>query len=473
MAVKQRYRVTEKVDAGGMAEIFKGFAVSLDGIQKLVAIKRVRPHLASNKKFIKMFIDEARLSMRLSHANITQVFDVGRAQGTYFLVMDFVDGGNLRKIMQVAAEKGYKIPISITVSVIIEVCKALAHAHAVKDENGLPLSIVHRDVSPPNIMISHQGEVKITDFGLAKAVSHLDTTDPGVVKGKFSYLSPEACEGHSVDARADIFSLGVVLHELLTGRRLFMGKNDLETVELVRKCDVPPPSIFNPEVGPELDEIVLRTLSRDRKARYQSARDLGDSLAGYLFEKNLKVTTFDIAQMMRFLFEEGEGSSYPKRVMEIIHEEIINLSSIGKLPGVNPTEGGKPLDVESFRQRRTPFEDIWKDFEGVDFDGDPLVDTKLDSSTSGVGTSGTPQTVPQKPAEAKPSRKDKKKAREGTRQKKAEEKKKKKRGEEIAASYTPNVQKKQSSAWVAWVILLLAAGAGGAAFFFVYEYFIK
>jgi serine/threonine protein kinase len=366
MSVKQRYKIAEKVDAGGMAEIFRGYAFSLDGIQKQVAIKRVRPHLATNKTFIRMFIDEARLTMRLNHANITQVFDVGRAQGTYFLVMEFVDGANLRKISQSAAEKGYRIPVEIGIQIILEVCKALAHAHSARDENGNALDIVHRDVSPPNVMVSRGGEVKITDFGLAKAVTHLEATDPGVVKGKFSYLAPEATEGKSVDARSDIFSCGIILHELLTGRRLFMGKTDLETVELVKRCEVSPPSALNPDVDNDLDEIVLRALARDRKRRFQSARDMGDALAKYLFAHNLKVTIFDVAQMMRMLFSDEELDHYPRRVVDIIREEVINLSSMGRLPGVTPTEGVQPLDLGEFQARKTAFEDIWKDFEAAE-----------------------------------------------------------------------------------------------------------
>jgi len=364
MATKQRYKIAEKIDAGGMAEIFRGYASSLDGIQKQVAIKRVRPHLATNKVFIKMFIDEARLCMRLNHANITQVFDVGRTQDTYFLVMEFVDGPNLRKIMQASADKGISIPVEVAVNIIIDVCKALAHAHEARDEEGEPLNIVHRDVSPPNVLISTQGEVKITDFGLAKAVTHLEATDPGVVKGKFSYLSPEAAEGKPVDSRADIFSCGIILHELLTGRRLFMGKTDMETVELVRKCEIPPPSAFNPDVDRELDEIVLRALAKDRKKRYQSAHDMGEALARHLFSHQLKVTTFDVAEVVRRLFSDEEGDAQPGRVGQIVREEIINLSSMGKLPGLTPVEGVQPLDVDEFRTKKTPFEDIWGDFEG-------------------------------------------------------------------------------------------------------------
>ncbi len=408
MGGTQRYKVAEKVDAGGMAEIFRGYAFSLDGIQKQVAIKRVRPHLATNKKFIKMFIDEARLCMRLNHANITQVFDVGRAQGTYFLVMEFVDGANLRKIMQAAAERGYRIPVEISIHILLDVCKALSHAHEARDEEGTPLNIVHRDVSPPNVLVSKQGEVKITDFGLAKAVTQIEATDPGVVKGKFSYLSPEAAEGKQVDSRSDIFSCGIMLHELLTGRRLFMGKTDLETVDLVKKCEISPPSALNPDVDNELDEIVLRALARDRKRRYQAARDMGDALARYLFSHNLKVTSYDAAQMMRMLFSEEEMDTYPRRVVDIIREEVVNLSSMGRLPGVTPTEGVHPLDLDEFKARRkTPFEDIWSDFDSAEGKGNdsssvtPLGFGATGSSESQVSSPSSASAVAPRPAPAK------------------------------------------------------------------------
>jgi serine/threonine-protein kinase len=366
MGARQRYKIAEKIDAGGMAEIFRGHSYSLDGIQKAVAIKRVRPHLATNARFIKMFIDEARLCMRLNHANITQVFDVGRAQGTYFLVMELVDGINLRRMMQTASEKGMKIPIEIAVHLVIEVCKALSHAHEAKDEDGVALNIVHRDVSPPNVLISKQGEVKITDFGLAKAVTHLEATDPGVVKGKFSYLSPEAADGKKVDSRADIFSAGIVLHELLTARRLFMGKTDMETVELVRKCDLAPPSLINTEVDKDLDEAVMKALARDRKRRYQSAQEFGDALARYLFSHNRKVTTYDLAQLVRVMTGEQTAEAAPARIADMVREEVVNLSSLGGVgAGLAVADGAQPLDAAAFQTRKTPFEDIWQEFDSA------------------------------------------------------------------------------------------------------------
>ncbi|MBM4319221.1 MAG: serine/threonine protein kinase, partial [Deltaproteobacteria bacterium] len=174
----QRYSVIERLDAGGMAEVFKGKACSIQGIEKLVAIKRILPNLTRNKKFVSMFLDEARLSMTLNHANIVQVFDLGVADNTYFIVMEYVDGPNLKVVSDAARRTGYRIPIHQSIYLMMEVCKALTHAHTKKDSSGRPLCIVHRDVSPPNILLSGEGEVKLTDFGLAKAQSQLENTEP-------------------------------------------------------------------------------------------------------------------------------------------------------------------------------------------------------------------------------------------------------------------------------------------------------
>ena len=196
---QQKYSIVEKLDAGGMAEVWKGKATSLRGFEKLVAIKRVLPNLAKNKKFIAMFLDEARLSLFLNHANVVQTFDIGMSENSYFIVMEFVDGSNLKSVLETAKERGFRIPQEQASYIAIEICKGLSHAHNRKDPRQRPLAIVHRDISPPNVLISREGEVKLVDFGLAKAASQLSLTDPGVVKGKFSYLSPEAAYGEKTE----------------------------------------------------------------------------------------------------------------------------------------------------------------------------------------------------------------------------------------------------------------------------------
>src|ERR1700753_2089036 len=293
-----RYRVIKRLEAGGMAEVYLGESSSVEGFRKRVAIKRVLPHLAQNDNFIQMFLDEARLSARLSHANIVSVFDISARDDTYFLIMEFVDGANLKKILDCLHKRAQRFPLPQAIYVCAEACRGLSYAHELHDENGRALGIVHRDISPPNIMLTKRGEVKVADFGLAKAGTQLSQTDPGVVKGKFSYLSPEAALGRPVDARSDIFSLGIVLWEMLAGRRLFLGETDYATVKLVQQANIPRLSSLNSHVDDGFDEILNKALTREPEDRYQSAREFSDALTGYLFTRQLKVTNYDIANLV-------------------------------------------------------------------------------------------------------------------------------------------------------------------------------
>ena len=337
MTQTEKYRVIRKLDSGGMAEVFQGVAEGMQGFAKSVAIKRVLPHLAENKKFLAMFLDEARLSLGLNHANIVQVFDIGRSGGTYFIVMEFVDGTNVKKMMEKLRERRSRLPVAQSIFILIEVLRGLAYAHGLTDAEGNRLGIVHRDMSPPNILLSKNGEVKIVDFGLAKATSQLEHTDPGVVKGKFAYLSPEAAWGRPVDLRTDIFACGIILWELLTGRRLFLGENDVQTVQLVRDCDVPSLREANPEVGPELERIVNRALAADPAARYQRCDELAEDLAGYLFANGLKVTSFDVGRMVESVArdEETQRKRRPSIIDQLIQEEMARFA---------------PLDEDDFDQ---------------------------------------------------------------------------------------------------------------------------
>lgn len=357
---RQRYQILRKIDAGGMAEIFLAKALSIQGMEKLVAIKRVLPSLTKNEKFTSMFLDEARLSISLTHANIVTVFDVNQSSGTYFIVMEYVDGYNVRRIFQRASEVGYRIPLALGCYMMMEVMKGLEHAHNHRDSSGKPLRIVHRDLSPPNILISKFGEVKITDFGLAKAASQLTRTDPGIVKGKFSYLSPEVTEGKPADQRADIFAAGIVLWELLANRRLFLAKTDVETVEMVRKAEVPPLSKLNPAVTAEFEEIVTKALARDPKKRYTTAREFGEALADYLFRHGLKTTSYDLAQMIDQLFgaRDGDDDSHQERIAEMIDEEIANLSMLGYSSAVRGVSGSQPIDPAALGFRGSPRFDL-------------------------------------------------------------------------------------------------------------------
>ena len=355
----QRYKVTDRLDAGGMAEVFRGIAESsVGGLKRAVAIKRILPNLTKNKRFVQMFLDEARLALHLQHTNIVLVYDVGSSETgddtAYFLVMEFIDGCNLKVLLQTLHTMGQRLPVSQTLYIILEVCKALAYAHDLADpETGKPLGIVHRDISPPNILFSKRGEVKLADFGLAKAASQVENTDPGVVKGKFSYLSPEAARGEEVDRRADIFAVGILMYELLTGQRLFDGETDYATVKLVREAVVPSLIAQNPDVTPELETIVRRALARDRNQRYQRVEELLEAIAHYLFSRGMKVTSRDIEQLIgRVLAERQKSKPQPQSTLidNLIQDEILRFTSLDEVGDEQQksSEGQAPLNPDQF-----------------------------------------------------------------------------------------------------------------------------
>lgn len=355
--MRDRYTITERLDHGGMAEVFRGVAESLQGFKKNVAIKRILPNLTKNQKFVSMFLDEARLSLFLQHANIVQVFDISKTpDNAYFLVMEYVDGCNLKALIERQKQKNKRIGVAQTIYLMMECCKALHYAHSLEHpETNKPLGIVHRDISPPNILLSKNGEVKLVDFGLAKANSQIESTDPGVVKGKFSYLSPEAASGLEVDHRADVFAVGIILWELFTGRRLFFGDTDYQTVELVRQARIPSIAALNPEIEPELEQVVRKALARDPEERYQSAADLENALAQYLFSRRMKVTARDISALVKDTQVEmmRKRSAEPKESLidALILDEMQKMTSLLEGSGAQEgpsSEGSMSLDPSAF-----------------------------------------------------------------------------------------------------------------------------
>jgi tRNA A-37 threonylcarbamoyl transferase component Bud32 len=279
-----RYSLLRPIGRGGMAEVWKAKIHGAQNFQRLVVVKRILPHLSSDPEFVRMFTVEAKLSARLNHPNIVQVFEFSEVDGEHYLAMEFVAGVNLGDVQK--RLKDVRIPIGMAAHTVREVCLALAYAHALADEDGQRLRIIHRDVSPSNVMLGYDGGVKLLDFGVAKALSQSDElTRTGALKGKVGYMSPEAIEGEvELDGRTDIFAAGVVLWEMLTGRRLFRGHDDLRTIALVRACKVDPPSRERPDVSPELDRIVGKALARARDERYQSADELAADLTRVLRE---------------------------------------------------------------------------------------------------------------------------------------------------------------------------------------------
>ncbi len=355
----QRYRVLEKLESGGMAEVFRAESQGLQGFRKQVAIKRVLPHLSEKKKFISMFLDEARLSAQLSHSNCVQVFDIGVGDQAYFIVMEFVDGANLKSIAESLKNQGQEFPVAAAVFIAHEICKGLSYAHELTDEHGVPLQLVHRDMSPPNVLLTKYGEVKIVDFGLAKATSQLEKSEPGIIKGKFAYLSPEATLGHEVDRRADIFAVGIILWELLASQRLFLGDTDLQTVKNVEAARVPPISQINRRVPPELERIVAKALARDPRQRYGTARELGQALSNFMFRFAQPVSGYDIAAIVQGTMREKEDARAAQGsiIDKLIEEALFEFTSLRDDDGTasdNLMTEAAPLNADAFRDPRRP-----------------------------------------------------------------------------------------------------------------------
>jgi serine/threonine protein kinase len=275
-----KYMLVERLGRGGMAEVWKAKMSGPAGFSRTLVVKRILPHLVEDPHFVQMFVSEARLSARLNHGNIVQVYELGDVDGEYYLAMEYVRGRDLVNVVRAQLLKGQAPPPGLGAIVGREVCRALAYAHGLTDERGTPLRLIHRDVSPSNVMISFDGAVKLLDFGIAKALGEASEskTVTGTLKGKFGYMSPEQIDGREIDHRADLFAVGVVLHEVLTGRRLFKGATDLATIALVRETKVEPPSLLNPAVPKELDEICLKALARDPDARYKGCDEMAIAL---------------------------------------------------------------------------------------------------------------------------------------------------------------------------------------------------
>jgi len=298
-----KYTLLEKITTGGMAEVFRGVAIGPGGFARIVAIKKILPCFTDSEEFLRMFQDEAAIAARLNHANIAQVYDFDIVAGIPYLAMEFVEGKDVRCILKTCAERGIRLPWPLAVYIALEVAKGLFYVHS-RRESSRPLNIVHRDVSPQNIMVSRSGEVKLVDFGIARAMTRQTVTFAGRVKGKYAYMSPEQVSGQTVDHRSDIFSLGVVLWEMLTLRRLFAGENDGETIARLLRTKVPPCHQVNPEVPERLSPLVLKALSRQRSERYPTMLAFHEELSRVLFDSGAYPDIEGISRFVHDLFPE-------------------------------------------------------------------------------------------------------------------------------------------------------------------------
>ncbi|HNK44713.1 MAG TPA: serine/threonine-protein kinase [Pseudomonadota bacterium] len=297
-----KYLLLERISVGGMAEVFKAKTFGVEGFEKIIAIKKILPAMAEDADFIQMFIDEAKIAGQLNHANICQIFELGKIDDSHFIAMEYIWGKDLLQIQNRFRRLKKHMPVQMSAFVMGKVCEGLDYAHRKKDATGKPLNIIHRDVSPQNVITSYDGEVKVIDFGIAKAASRSSKTQAGVLKGKFGYMSPEQVGGKPLDQRTDIFAVGTILYELLTSERLFMGESDFATLEKIRNATVPPPSTINKEIPPELDRIILKALARDPNERYQWGSEMHDDLADFAAQFEPVYNAKALATWMREAF---------------------------------------------------------------------------------------------------------------------------------------------------------------------------
>jgi eukaryotic-like serine/threonine-protein kinase len=452
---QQRYRVLDRLAAGGMAEVFIAESAGIEGFKKQVAIKRVLPALSEKKRFISMFLDEARLSAHLSHSCVAQVFDIGVGENAYFIVMEYVDGADLKQIMEYMKKSGGAFSVEAACYICSKICEGLTYAHELRGPDGQPLEIIHRDMSPPNVLITKHGEVKIVDFGLAKATSQLEKSEAGIIKGKFGYLSPEAAQGQVIDQRTDIFAVGIILWEMLSGRRLFYGETDFATVKLVQEAKIPALRSLNPGVPVELEQILNRALSREPAARYPTARDLGRDLTAFLYKLGRPVTPYDVADVVRAAVALRRKSQPDKSsiIDKLIEEALLEFTSLQDDKGAPP----KPASNEPLK---LGFEDIgsWADELGAPPSRKPLASSSFEEGNLAALEETDPRMKPSRIV----SQSDPPPAPQ-----KSEVKAIEKAGPpagEASAAMEKAPQKKGSGAVLAAIVAIVAALAAGAYF---------
>jgi serine/threonine-protein kinase len=363
-----KYTLIGKLGHGGMAEVNLAVADGKGGFRKLTVIKRLHSHLSVEPGFIDMFLDEARLAARLNHPHCVQTYEVGEYEGSHFLSMEYLDGQGLERLLRISGEKDLPIAYDLAARMISDALDGLAYAHELTDYDGTPLNVVHRDVSPQNIFVTYNGMVKLLDFGIAKAATHVVQTKTGVIKGKYAYIAPEQALGHAIDQRSDLWSMGVVLWEVLTGRRLFKSSNELATLHETLQGEIKLPSAFRAELPTDLDTICMRALSRDPAERYQSAQEMKDELDRFLLSLPKAPGRRHVARLMKERFAEvidlhkttlaaclkGSGAAMTPSSIEQLMEPA-SVSGVRPTdPGMTPTPTPPPLGSGAALDATTP-----------------------------------------------------------------------------------------------------------------------
>lgn len=297
----KRYDVVGEIGVGGMGRVYLASMMGPGGFLKWVAIKRIHPHLVEDESVIRMFLDEARVAARISHPNVATVLELGEDDDGYFIAMEHLHGEPLREIVRRTEDAGTHVPFDVACRIIADSAEGLHAAHELTGVRGEALGVVHRDVTPHNLFVTFEGVTKVVDFGIAKFRSRVASTNVNAIRGKLAYMSPEQAAGESLDRRSDVFSLGVVAWELTTGRRLFRTTDDLETLAKVRDCEIPKPSSLVNDYPAELENVIMRALSRDRKERFATARQLSRALQIMLMRSSSLVSRHDVSGWLHTL----------------------------------------------------------------------------------------------------------------------------------------------------------------------------
>ncbi len=298
-----KYQLLDKIAVGGMAELFRAKLTGAQGFEKLIAIKKILPNLSREQNLVTAFIDEAKLAALLHHENIIQIYDFGSMDDQYFIAMEYLFGKDLRTITRTARKKDLALGIENIVYIVSRICAGLDYSHHLKDLQGKPLNIIHRDINPQNILVTYEGQVKIIDFGIAKAASHNTQTKENLIKGKLAYMSPEQANGMQIDHRSDIFSTGIILYELLADRRMFTGET-MHVLSLVRDAKFAPPEEVILDLPSKLKEILHRSLAKDPNERYQTAGEMQADIEEFMFERSMRPNARSFAEYIKALFEE-------------------------------------------------------------------------------------------------------------------------------------------------------------------------
>lgn len=347
-----RYVPLRKLATGGMAELFLAKQSGMEGFEKLVVIKRILSHLAQDDVFVNMFLDEARIAAKLSHANIVQIYDLGKADDSYYIAMEYISGRNVQHLIVKESEESRFIPIEYTCRIIAGVCEGLHYAHTRRDYDRKPLNIIHRDISPQNILVSFAGGVKVVDFGIAKAATQVAQTRAGVLKGKYAYMSPEQVRGAKhIDHRSDIFSVGLVMYEMLTGRRAFERDSSIKTLKAIVQEKPLNPTELNPEIPTAVIKLLSRALEKNPDRRYKNAQEMQLAVEDYLEKSPKKANTVRLSRYMFELFDEDIKTEGGTMVVEGIGEVII------------PTRQGSPEKPSDKKKSREPEEHDREDTE--------------------------------------------------------------------------------------------------------------